>query len=615
METMRKHKAALRSLTRLLGVPRGERAVLAPGLAVMGVVVGVLVATTWWAVHTSREHAEGVRRTQVDVASRLMAQSAESMLTGTELTALRRMVAEAAAEYDLRRCRIVLGDGTILADAEPGRIAPVIPEQWPAPGAPEIVEPVPGRVDRVIPLMVRGRGQALLEVSADVTYPAWTAWEAQAAVGVGGFAGVLLTYRTMRRRWRGLGAIADALRWEATGQSAPGSLEVSERFGPEAGAWNAIVRERDALRAKAAMQSDTRVSEVRPGGMTDLGAAMDALWHGVLVVDADGVVRAANGAAGVLLGSTREALIGAGAAEVLVEPEFAGVLHEVLDDGTRARASAECARSSSSGERTVLRVTVRRLRREDGAAAAVVIEDVTQQRVADESRNAFVAQATHELRTPLTNIRLYAETLVEEGDADAKVRSKCLNVITAEARRLERIVGDMLRVSEMEAGALTLHLDDVRLDALFEELEADFRAQAEDKEIVLSFELPPKLPVIHGDRDKIVLALHNLVGNALKYTPAGGTVLVRVEAEPDLRVHVIDNGIGIKPEEQDMVFERFYRAKDKRIAGIAGSGLGLALARQVARMHGGDITVESGVGKGSTFTLTVPLAQAVRRAA
>jgi signal transduction histidine kinase len=245
----------------------------------------------------------------------------------------------------------------------------------------------------------------------------------------------------------------------------------------------------------------------------------------------------------------------------------------------------------------------------------VVVEDVTQQRVADESRNAFVAQATHELRTPLTNIRLYVETMLEDPE-DGAVRSKCVNVINTESRRLERIVGDMLSVSEIEAGSLKLRPGEVRLDAFFEELEADYRAQAGDKEIALKFDLPPKLPVLEGDRDKLMLALHNLVGNALKYTPAGGAVTVKVTEEGGwLSVAVTDTGIGIKAEEQELVFERFYRAKDKRIGGITGSGIGLSLARDVTRLHGGEIAVRSEIDKGSTFTLRVPVRPGMKAAA
>ena len=155
---------------------------------------------------------------------------------------------------------------------------------------------------------------------------------------------------------------------------------------------------------------------------------------------------------------------------------------------------------------------------------------------------------------------------------------------------------------------MKLQEGDVRLDALFDEVRTDFAEQSRQKEITLRFDLPPKLPVIRGDRDKIVLAIHNLVGNAVKYTPAGGEVVVRAfEAGGELAVDVKDNGIGIKPEEQEKIFDKFYRAKDKRINNITGTGLGLALAREVARLHGGDISVESQVDRGSTFTLHLPV--------
>jgi signal transduction histidine kinase len=165
----------------------------------------------------------------------------------------------------------------------------------------------------------------------------------------------------------------------------------------------------------------------------------------------------------------------------------------------------------------------------------------------------------------------------------------------------------MLSVSEIEAGSFKLRAGDVRLETVFEELKSDFGPQAEEKHQKLSFDLPPKLPAIQGDRDKIVLALHNLIGNALKYTPESGNVNVKVEVDGQrLVVEVTDTGIGISQDETDLIFEKFYRAKDKRVSDITGTGLGLALAREVVRLHGGDISVRSELNKGSTFTMSVP---------
>jgi two-component system phosphate regulon sensor histidine kinase PhoR len=595
------------------GVARGERIVVSAGLAVAAVVVGVLLACAWFTLDTLRQHVERARSAQISMLSQMIGAHAEATLTETEWTSLRRLVADSARIYGLARCQIVLGDGTIIADADPSRISPRVPSTWPPLAVTEEPLPARGEIHLHTPILVRGKGQALLEVSGTVQYPVWADWEVQAglgAIGAGAMAGLLLVYRTMRHRWRALGAVGDALRWEASGKATPGSLWINEAFGPEAKAWNALVSERDRLREALGQTRDAPVNPGQDATSARLGTALDALWQGLLILDANGVVLYANGAAGVLLKKRREDLNEARTSDLLPDPEFTSALADMLEGRGAPRTSVELSRVGENGDRTVLRATIRRLRREDGAAAVIVIEDITQQRVADESRDAFVAQATHELRSPLTSIRLSVETLIEDGWRDDLTRGKCLNVITSETRRLERIVGDMLSVAEIEAGSLKLRVGDMRLDTLFEELETDFRPQAEEKDIRLVFELPPKYPCMQGDRDKFVLALHNLISNAIKYTPAGGEVRVRVECEVGrLIVAVTDNGIGIRPEEQDLIFERFYRAKDQRIAKITGSGLGLALARQVIRLHGGDITVRSQIDKGSTFTLMVPLTQ------
>ncbi|MBZ0171977.1 MAG: HAMP domain-containing histidine kinase, partial [Phycisphaerales bacterium] len=257
--------------------------------------------------------------------------------------------------------------------------------------------------------------------------------------------------------------------------------------------------------------------------------------------------------------------------------------------------------------RDVFRVTVRALRKDDDATVLIIIEDVTQTRLADEARNGFVAQATHELRTPLTNIRLLVEEAIEGGAAETPMLAKSLNIINQEARRLDRVVTDMLSVSEIEAATLTLHLDDTPLAKMFEDLETDYRVQAEEKGICLQFNLPAKIEAIRADREKLALLLHNVLGNAIKYTQRGGEVEFAAEQdEAGLRVRIKDNGPGIAPEDHERVFQKFFRTDDARVGETKGSGLGLALAREIARRHGGEIELDSEVGRGSTFTVRVP---------
>ena len=125
----------------------------------------------------------------------------------------------------------------------------------------------------------------------------------------------------------------------------------------------------------------------------------------------------------------------------------------------------------------------------------------------------------------------------------------------------------------------------------------------------LSFDLSPKLPVLRGDRDKITLAMHNLISNAIKYTPPGGEIRVSADFDDERFVfEVADTGVGVQPEQLERVFDRFYRCRDERTAHVQGTGLGLALARDVARLHGGDVTAESVYEQGSRFTLELPAA-------
>lgn len=597
--------------------------VASAGAVVCLVVLLALGASSFWTVRTQQASLDTSRREQSRAIAAMLGKSIEPLLSAGEVSGVRRLVADIAIEQGLEACRVEFADGAVLAATQASQITALeLPERWPTLGADTIdgEEVVDGemRIQRV--LVVPGKGRAILKIA--MTTESDSLARSDAVLGAAVIAGValfglLLAQRRLSRTVRGLEAIRSGLRAVAEGRDARGALQLHPDLAPEAEAWNRVLHERDLYqRREVVIQAAAALNGGAVGAPSEVGNTLDALWHGIVVIDHGGRVRFANGAAALLFGLRRDQILGQDVTTLELPKELQTPLTDVVAGRARQRQIVEMEGKNPGGDRTVLRASIKPMRKEDSAAAILVIEDVTQQRIADESRNALVAQATHELRTPLTNIRLYVETLVDDADADALTRGRALNVISQEVRRLERIVGDMLSVAEMEAGGLNLRHGDVRLETLFDELHEDFRAQAADKEIELVFDMPPKLPVLQGDRDRIVLTLHNLVGNALKYTPAGGRVQVRVlEADGSLRVDVVDNGIGIKPDEHEMVFERFYRAKDNRIGGIAGSGLGLALARQIARLHGGDITVTSQIDKGSTFSLVLPLTRENVRAA
>lgn len=576
----------------------------------------------WWAAHEEADLAVASQRDRLSSVGKVLASGAADLISQGHLPLARRMLLEGAAKAGIESYKLMLPDGSVIASNEPGdRPAESLPEEWPLPraGAELSVEPTIEETDGTlvlnVPIKVEGRGAVTLQARARSVSFDPAASDLMIGIGVCaalGLAGFAVSHRLATARLGGLLRVASALRDAARGEQAVEVLRVDPDAGPEAVGWNAVLDEREIVAAGLLEQRSLLAAKQGGHAHGDLAPVCDAMSLGLLVVDPAMKFSYANGAAAVMLGLRREEL-SEGDVSLLPDAKIAEAVRAATTGTSRQRVTLEVERGGADGQtpKGVLKFVIRALRREDTAAALITIEDVTQQKVAEHSRNSFVTQVTHELRTPLTNIRLYVEMLTDDQQLEPKERARAINVIGQESRRLERVVSDMLSVSEMEAGAFTLHRDDVRVEEIIHDAQEDFKAQADDKEIQLEFVLPPKLSVLHADRDKLSLAVHNLVGNALKYTPAGGKVKVTVEEDAGgISVSVADNGIGIKPEESDLIFEKFYRAKDKRIAGITGSGLGLAMARQVARLHGGDITVCSQVDKGSTFVISLPIAKA-----
>jgi two-component system phosphate regulon sensor histidine kinase PhoR len=236
-----------------------------------------------------------------------------------------------------------------------------------------------------------------------------------------------------------------------------------------------------------------------------------------------------------------------------------------------------------------------------------LIRDITQQKLAEEARDRFLVTATHELRTPLANLKAYAETLSLVEEISLEDQKRFCNIINGEATRLARFVDDLLNISQMEAGAVRLARQEIDLARLLEEMLPQLRPLAEQKDITLDVRLPAKLPTLTVDKDKLSASLVNLIGNGIKYTPEKGSVVFSLEVDEDqVRFHVEDTGIGISPEDLPNMFRKFFRSADMRVQEVTGSGLGLAFTHEVARMHGGSLTVESELNKGSHFTMTIP---------
>ena len=580
-----------------------------------------LVASVWNNIVFQKgiEQKASVQHTKA--IGSVLAKAAESLMSANELSMLRRTVVETASEYHLRTCRIILPDGAILADADPAAITLIdLPASWTGP-APEYAEEFSRRsMHFSYPLIVPGRGSATLKIAAgidDRLEAALAPQTAQMAIACLALASMLLVHRHSRFRLKALGAIQEILlaaRPDAQQPFGPGgadlsSLELDPKLGLEAVAWNKLLGARQDTQIRSAIQHVKESVHEKSQATEALEAAFDAVSSGLLLVSRKMEIEHLNGAAAVFLQGGRPALLHAQVATAIKDPRILEALRAAAENPEAKRAVIEVEQGPTVTA-GVLRFTVVPIRQGQLHFALVTIEDITQQRVATAAMNSFLAKAAHELRTPLTNIRLFVEEALEQCERDAAAASRCLNVINDETQRLDRTVAEILSASQIEAGSFELKRDDVHMDVLLQQLKADHEAQAKEKRIAYEFALPPKLPILQADRDKISLALHNLVGNALKYTLDGGRIVVSAQVENKrLSIAVTDTGIGIGPEEIEKVFEKFYRSKNPLAANVKGSGLGLPIAREVARLHGGDVVVESELGKGSTFTLMLPVTE------
>ena len=224
-------------------------------------------------------------------------------------------------------------------------------------------------------------------------------------------------------------------------------------------------------------------------------------------------------------------------------------------------------------------------------------------------QSEFVALVSHELRTPLTSIEGYVDMLLD-GDAGGlnKLQLDFLNVVKRNSDRLTTLVSDLLDVSRIESGSIKLRWETFDIKDLIKDVVGNLRSQFEAKGQRLSVDLRGGGSNVSGDVGRITQVFTNLLTNANKYTPEGGAVRVSSRrGDRRIEISIADTGIGLSSEDQARLFTKFFRSDDPSIRAIGGSGLGLWLSRSLVEMHGGEISFTSEVGKGSTFTVRLPL--------
>jgi two-component system phosphate regulon sensor histidine kinase PhoR len=411
---------------------------------------------------------------------------------------------------------------------------------------------------------------------------------------VSGFAIVLsaiATWLSMRQVQQPMVALAQLARQLSAGdEDSPPQAPPGDELSEITGALEHF-RGRLAQRGDQVQQNTER-----------LQAVLASMIEGVLAVAPDRTILLANQAARKLLDFATQQPQGRALLEVTRARAVSDAIGQVLE----SRQPVEKELDSPGLQRRMLLLRASCLPGEPCPGVMVVIHDVSELRRLENLRREFVANVSHELKTPLAAIKAYAETLRMGAVNDPENNLAFVLRIEEQAERLHKLILDMLQIARIESGKETFTIVDVGLAELIDECLTQFADLAAAKEIDLVGELPDEQITARGDEEGLRTILSNLIDNALKYTTTGGEVFIRCQASGEtVTLEVQDTGIGIAEKEQVRIFERFYRVDRARSREMGGTGLGLSIVKNLAQAFGGTVGVNSELGRGSTFRITL----------
>lgn len=338
-------------------------------------------------------------------------------------------------------------------------------------------------------------------------------------------------------------------------------------------------------------------------------AILDFLPDPLFIIDQDQKVLLCNRQARDIFGFT------AGSYLPLVEVtgirNIGQLAGKVLESRLPLRFSYEdtTVKIKRNEQRYFFRIAITPIDYEHLQGALVVLTDVSRFQEMEKIKSDFVSIVSHEFRTPLTTIIVGVEMLLEGMLGNLTPRGKeILEAIQGDCRRLTRLVDNLMQLSRVESGMILIEAEPVEVANLVQEAVRPLKIQARDKEVELIVDLPLDPPLMEADFNKSVWVLTNLIGNALRYTDAGGSIAIKVrEYGNRLFISVSDTGCGIPKSYQDKIFSKYVQVLGQKGEKRGGVGLGLAIARDIVAALGGEIWVESEEGKGSTFTFTLPV--------
>ena len=341
-------------------------------------------------------------------------------------------------------------------------------------------------------------------------------------------------------------------------------------------------------------------------------AVLDASHDGIAMLNQDGLFVLVNRRFGELLGSRAEALVSQQASS---QELLRGCLENTADSGTHPRGVSEqiIEMDGASADRRSLQFYTAPVQGQDGLETIgriIALRDITRERELDKLKTDFISVVSHELRTPLTSIKGYTDLLLSGATGEiSELQGEFLSIIQSSTTRLSNLINDILDISRIESGSIEIKHEPIDYRRIVADTLRLMKAAADEKQISMDASLPESIPPVRGDIDKVAQVLGNLVSNAIKYTPEGGWVKVSLEiaGEASVLTSVTDSGIGIAPDDQKRLFQKFFRADNTSTREAGGTGLGLVIAKTIVEMLGGAIWVESEPGRGTRFYFTLPL--------
>jgi len=334
-------------------------------------------------------------------------------------------------------------------------------------------------------------------------------------------------------------------------------------------------------------------------------ALLDGMEEGVLILDLHGRVQKTNTAMERVLSHAYPTDMGKHYLEVFRDPEVNEIIQATLREKKGQRRSLSPL--GQPGKTFQVQSSLIQYPENGGEGVIVVFHDITELKRLERIRQDFVANVSHELRTPLTTIRGYVEALQDDSLENHSQTKQFLQIIERHTHRMEKIVSDLLLLSEIESPERMMRKDPVHIEELISSVVDALRPMAESKQQTVQMEVASGLPPLRADSQKIHQVITNLLHNAICYTPEKGNIFIEAKAvEKGTQVSVSDNGIGIPREDLPRIFERFYRVDKGRSRDLGGTGLGLSIVKHIVEAHGGTVSVESKPGRGSRFSFFLP---------